>query len=253
MRNKYKAGMLRNSQITTKTWFSSCAAQHQSLAGHWALGFSWGNKRAHGTDGQQVHKGSTENVLSWTCQAYSGNCSTVYYMKPWKQNAAKKAKNQPSSCRGNLAYGYNTYQSFTSKIILREEIKSKQGDKIAVSLHQTRETESKRPQIQLLLPGPTSQRHCFVLLHPCLCSAWAGTSICSALQWARPGELIQAITNLANMNYSTGAGMHSQGSGKGKISSLSSSTSRGQLKPTYNNGVRVCTSKHSCYHSRKNS
>lgn len=59
----------------------------------------------------------------------------------------------------------------------------------------------------------------------------AGTSICSALWWARPGELIQAETNLAKMNYSTGAGMHSQGNGKGKISSLSSSPSGGHAIP----------------------
>lgn len=40
LRNNYKEGILRDLQITTKTLFSSCAAQHQALAAGWAQGFS---------------------------------------------------------------------------------------------------------------------------------------------------------------------------------------------------------------------
>lgn len=81
----------------------------------------------------------------------------------------------------------------------------------------------------------------------------AGTSIYSALQWARPEKLIQAETNLAKMNYSTGAGMRGQGSGKGKISSLRWSIPRGHLELAVIDSVRVRTCESSCYHSSRNS
>lgn len=87
LRNNYKEGILRDSQITTKTWFSSCTAQHQALAAGWALGFRGGR----GTDGWQVRMGTTGNMLRQTCQAHWGNHSIVNYMKPWKQNAVTKS------------------------------------------------------------------------------------------------------------------------------------------------------------------
>lgn len=80
----------------------------------------------------------------------------------------------------------------------------------------------------------------------------AGTSICSALQWARPEELIQAETNLAKMNYSTEAGMHGHGSGKGRISSLHRSIPRDHLELAVIDSIRACTCESSCYHSSKN-
>lgn len=91
LRNKGKAGPLRDSQVTTKTLFGSCAAQHLALAGGWALGFGWGSKGACGTGGRPARKGTTGNTLGQTCQAHWGNGSRVNYMKPWKQNAGTKS------------------------------------------------------------------------------------------------------------------------------------------------------------------
>lgn len=91
LRNNYKEGILRDSEITTKIFFSSCTAQQQALAAGWALGFSWGSKGACATDGWHACIRTAGNMLSQTCQADGGNHSIVNYMKPWKQNVVTKS------------------------------------------------------------------------------------------------------------------------------------------------------------------
>lgn len=129
--------------------------------------------------------GTPGNMLRQTCQAHWGNHSIVNYMKPWKQNAVTKS----SWAHSEISWPLDIIPITIPPFPLRKEIKIKQGDATAISLHQTRRSKQmqKAKNSQLLFPSPASPRHPFVLLHPHLCSAlcWHKHLLRSVVSWTR--------------------------------------------------------------------